>query len=148
MNIPCNNCKTIRPFSGQPLRCDVCGWVCDPSSRRDTDLQPVEPVEVWAGEEAVGRGILLRVVFLAVVIAAVVYLAVHLGVRSWFLTPGKLAEPPGQYGIALKYHVTMEQVFMDPKPQGCDVSDAPIGDKHMLNRPSMSCGAVLPLTVL
>lgn len=25
-NLSCGNCKTIRPFSGQPLKCDVCGW--------------------------------------------------------------------------------------------------------------------------
>ena len=35
MNMPCDNCKTIRPFSGQPLRCDVCGWECGASSRDD-----------------------------------------------------------------------------------------------------------------
>jgi hypothetical protein len=26
MNLSCGNCKTIRSFSGQPLKCDVCGW--------------------------------------------------------------------------------------------------------------------------
>lgn len=138
MNIPCDNCKAIRPFSGEPLRCDVCGWEYGVSSRRDTDVQPVEPAAVWTGEEAVGRGNLLRVVFLGIVIVGVVYLAVHLGVRSWFPTPGKHAEPPGQYGIALKYHVTMEQVIMDPKPQGCDFSNAPIGDKHCHFEPSVN----------
>src|ERR1700719_852760 len=33
MNFPCDNCKTIRPFYGQPLRCEVCGWECGASSR-------------------------------------------------------------------------------------------------------------------
>ena len=26
VNLSCGNCKIIRPFSGQPLRCAVCGW--------------------------------------------------------------------------------------------------------------------------
>jgi hypothetical protein len=138
MNSPCHNCQAIRPFSGEPLRCDVCGWEYGASSRRDTDVQPVEPVAVWTGEEAVGRGNLLRVVFLGIVIVGTVYLAVHLGVRTWWVTPGKHAEPPGQYGIALKYNVTMEQVIMDAKPQGCDFSDAPIGDKHCHFEPSVN----------
>jgi len=130
MNIPCDNCKAIRAFSGQPLRCDVCGWEYDAASRRETDVQPVEPDAVRTGEEAVGRGNLLRVVFWGILIVGVVYLAVHFGVRSLFLTPGNHAEPPGQYGIALKYNVTMEQVFMDAKPKDCDFADAPLGDKH------------------
>ena len=138
MNLPCNNCRTIRPFSGQPPSCEVCGSErpshspenAPASSRRDTDVQPVEPVQVWTGEEAVGRGILLRVAFLAIVILAVAYLAFHFGLPTWYLTAWKHAEPPSQYGIALKYNVAMEQVIMDPKPQGCDFNDSPIGEKH------------------
>ena len=84
---------------------------------------------MWTGEEAVGRGSLLRLGVWAIVIFAVVYLAFHFGVRSLFPAPGKHAEPPSQYGIALKYNLTMEQVIMDAKPPDCDFSDAPIGDK-------------------
>ena len=130
MNIPCENCIAIRTFSGQPLRCDVCGWECDAASRRETDVQPVEPAAVWTGEEAVGRGNLLRVGVWGIVFIGVAYLALHFGVRSLFLTPAKNAETPGQYGIALKYNLTMERVVMDPKPQGCDLTDDPPGDKH------------------
>jgi hypothetical protein len=130
MNFPCDNCKAIRPFSGEPLKCEACGWKSNTSSRRETDVQPVEPATVWTGEESVGRGNLLRLGVRGIVIVGVVYLAAHFGVRNLFLTPGKHPEPQGQYGIALKYNVTMEQVILDPKPQGCDFSDAPMGDKH------------------
>jgi hypothetical protein len=85
---------------------------------------------VWTGEEAVRRGSLLRLGVWAIVVSAVVYLPFHFGVRSLFVTPEKHGEPPSQYGIALKYNVTMEQVIMDPKPPDCDFSEAPIGDKH------------------
>ena len=27
MNLSCGNCKTIQNFSGDPPKCDVCGWV-------------------------------------------------------------------------------------------------------------------------
>jgi hypothetical protein len=138
MNIPCDNCKVIRQLSGHPLRCDVCGWECDAASRRETGVQPVEPPAVWTGEEALGRGNLLKVGVWGIVIVGVVYLALHFGVRGLFLTPGKNAEPAGQYGIALKYNVTMEQVVMDPKPKGCDFTDAPVGDKHCRFEPSLN----------
>ena len=129
MNFPCNNCRTIRPFSGQPPRCEVCGWELHASPPNKSDVPHREPGP-WLGEEKVARGILPRVVFSAIVIVAVAYLAFHFGARSWLPALGKHAEPPSQYGIALKYGVTMEQVIMDPKPPGCDFNDSPIGDKH------------------
>jgi hypothetical protein len=36
MNLSCGNCKTIRSFSGQPLACDKCGWVCVPGTTQST----------------------------------------------------------------------------------------------------------------
>lgn len=36
MNLSCENCKTIQSFSGDPPKCDVCGWVCDASTTTDT----------------------------------------------------------------------------------------------------------------
>src|SRR5260370_22072377 len=35
VNLSCGQCKCIRPFSGTPPTCDVCGWVCTPASRED-----------------------------------------------------------------------------------------------------------------
>ena len=126
MNLPCDNCKAIRPFSGEPPKCDVCGWECDASSPRKTDAPPVEPAAMWAGEEKVGLGVLLRVGVWGVLIIGAVFLAVQ------FLAPSKHSEilTPGKYTLALKYGLTEDQVFMDPKPKGCDFTDAPLGDKH------------------
>src|ERR1700680_2159369 len=28
LNLSCGKCEAIRPFSGTPPACDVCGWVC------------------------------------------------------------------------------------------------------------------------
>jgi len=92
--------------------------------------QRVEPPSVWTGEEAVGRGNLLRVVVAGILIVGVALLAIHYGVSGLFPTPGKHDQEPSQYRLALKYNLTMEQVVMDPKPVECDFSTAPLGDKH------------------
>jgi len=126
MNIPCDNCKTIRLFSGEPPKCEVCGWECDASSRHKTDVPPREPESLWTGEQKVQLGGLLRVVLWGVLIVGVVYLLVQ------FLAPEKHPDilTPGKYQLALKFNLTEDQVFMDPKPGGCDFTDAPLGDKH------------------
>lgn len=68
-----------------------------------------------------------RVALWGIVAIALAVLAFH------FLVPIK-QHPESltqtKYGIALKYHLTEEQVDMDPKPAGCDFSDPPAGDKH------------------
>jgi len=30
VNLSCGNCKAIRSFSGDPPKCDICGWACTP----------------------------------------------------------------------------------------------------------------------
>jgi len=40
MNLSCAKCRVVRPFSGDPLSCEVCGWVCepiDPNQATDTE---------------------------------------------------------------------------------------------------------------
>jgi hypothetical protein len=40
MNLSCGKCRVVRPFSGDPLKCDICGWVCepiDPNQASDTE---------------------------------------------------------------------------------------------------------------
>jgi hypothetical protein len=138
MNIPCGNCKTIRPFSGEPLKCDVCGWKYDAASGHKTDVPQQELAVIWPeeekgrgeggwrGEEKVALGGLLRVGLCGVLIVVAVFLLVQFLAREKhpdILTPGK-------YQLALKYHLTEDHVFMDPKPKGCDFTDAPLGDKH------------------
>ena len=126
MNFPCHNCKAIRTFSGEPLKCDVCGWECNPSSRQKTDLPPQEPASMWTAEAKIGLGGLLRVVVWGILIVGVVFLAVQ------FLGPGRHPDIliPGKYQLALKYGLTEDQVFMDEKPRDCDFTSAPVGDKH------------------
>ena len=127
MNFPCHNCKAIRPFSGEPLACEVCGWeVRDAASLPKTDVPPVEPNPVWTTEQKVGLGVLLRIGLWGVVIV----MAIFLGVQ--FLMPERHPDilTPGRYRLALKYGLTVDQVFIDPKPAACDFTDAPLGDKH------------------
>jgi hypothetical protein len=40
MNLSCGKCRCVRPFSGEPPKCDTCGWVCtpiDPNEATDTE---------------------------------------------------------------------------------------------------------------
>jgi len=127
MNFPCDNCKAIRPFTGEPPKCEVCGWeVRDAASLPKTDIAPAEPAPVWTAEQKVGLGVLLRIGLWGVVIVMAVFLAVQ------FLMPEKHPDilTPGRYRLALKYGLTVDQVFIDPKPAGCDFTDTPLGDKH------------------
>jgi hypothetical protein len=126
MNFVCDNCKAIRPFCGEPPKCDVCGWERNAASHQETNVPPGEPAQVWTGEQKVGLGVLLRVGIWGIVIVGAVFAIVQflsLGKHSDFQTPGK-------YRLALKYGLTEDEVFMDPKPAGCDFTDAPLGDKH------------------
>jgi hypothetical protein len=34
LNLSCGKCKAIRPFSGTPPTCEVCGWVCSTTNMR------------------------------------------------------------------------------------------------------------------
>lgn len=77
--------------------------------------------------QRLGLARLLRFAIWAVLIVGAGYVAVQ-----QYLAPEKHPDflTPGKYQIALKYNLTMEQVFMDDKPKGCDFSDDPPGDKH------------------
>ena len=126
MNLPCDNCKTIRPFSGQPLTCDVCGCDCGASSRHKTDVPPGEPASIRGEEEKVQQGALLRVGLWGFLIVGAAFLLVE------YLAPEKHPDilTPGKYQLALKYRLTEDQVFMDPRPKGCDFTDSPMGPKR------------------
>lgn len=126
MNFVCDNCKAVRPFSGQPLACDFCGWQRNSASRQATNVPAEEPAQVWAGEQKVALGVILRVVIGGILVVGAVYL-----VAEW-ASSGKQSglQTPGKYQLALKYNLTEDQVFMDPKPSGCDFTNAPLGEKH------------------
>ena len=109
MNLSCGNCRTIRSFSGDPPKCDVCGWVCDvaPSKSRN------EPSDGWEDF----REIVSRVFGLAVV------LIIFGVVWTYWAMPEKQR-------LAEEYKVSQDKVFIEPKPHGCDFDDAPLGNKH------------------
>lgn len=126
MKFPCHSCKAIRTFAGEPPKCDVCGWEWADASGRETADTPREAASLWAGEEKVGRGILLRIGFLGFLMVGAIFLAAQ------YLAPGKRPSVLGQtkYAIALKYNLTEDLVFMEAKPKECDFTEAPLGDKH------------------
>jgi hypothetical protein len=144
VKIPCEKCKAIRRFSGEPLRCGVCGWECAAASPVKTEnvaqakaedtwsgdkkdrAEDGGGEEVWRGEHKLAAGALLKVVMLGMLFLGTVYLLAQ------YLAPGKHPEilTPGKYQLALKYGLTEDQVFMDEKPKGCNFSDEPPGEKH------------------
>ena len=77
-------------------------------------------------ERKIAGGRLWKVlIFVVLIVGAGYLLSQYLATEMHpdYLTPGK-------YQIALKYNVTMEQVFMDDKPRDCDFSAEPSGEKH------------------
>ena len=44
MNLSCENCKVIRPFSGVPPTCEACGWILGKYSNQSrTASRPQSP---------------------------------------------------------------------------------------------------------
>jgi hypothetical protein len=116
VNLSCANCRAIRPFSGQPPKCDVCGWVCGgPVKSTDTSFQQNlrKQRQFW---REVGRTLFKAIVWGVVIVGGMI------GVGYW-LTPevDRLAE---------QYHVSKDKIIIEPKPHGCDFDDAPLGNKH------------------
>ena len=97
-----------------------------PSNESTDPGPPQEPKSQSSGEDKVALVGLLRVTLWGFLIVGVVYLLVQ------FLAPEKHPDilTQGKYQLALKFNLTEDQVFMDPKPGGCDFTDAPLGDKH------------------
>jgi hypothetical protein len=151
MKLPCDYCKAIRRFFGEPPRCELCGWearvrasedgaafadASDARNARDTnslsgaDRLAADPAAtsttVWTAEHKIGLGALLKLATGAIVLVAAIYLVMQL------LAPAKAPRflVQSKYAIALKYNLLEDDVFMDPKPAGCEFTDAPVGDKH------------------
>jgi hypothetical protein len=117
VNLSCGNCKTIQSFSGDPPKCDVCGWVYDISDTpywQNLRIQRHQPVSAEANEEKRIFSKLFGVVF-ALIIFVLVW--------NFWLTPEKER-------LANEYSVSQDKVFIEPKPHGCDFDDAPLGNKH------------------
>jgi hypothetical protein len=129
MNLSCGQCKRIQPFSGEPPKCDVCGWVCGPkipatenSSKSQSFGEPIKdyarvtqtPKTSKPSDTFEGLGCLLGLVIVA---------AIGFGAYYFFFMPDK------DY-LSSKYNVPIERVNAPPKPHGCAYNDAPLGDKH------------------
>lgn len=105
MNLSCGNCKTIQPFSGNPPKCDVCGWVCG------TESSQPSPNYGWE-----------KKTFQKLLGLATVVIFFGLVWTYWMM--------PEKQRLAEKYNVSQDKVFIEPKPHGCDFDDAPLGNKH------------------
>jgi len=128
MKISCGNCKANRTFSGEPLRCEVCGCECATALEKveENSDEPLAQKTEQKVEQKIGLWRLLRVAVWAVLMVGAGYLLVQ------YLSPERHQDflTPGKYQLALKYNLTEDQVLMDEKPKGCDFSDDPPGDKH------------------
>jgi hypothetical protein len=114
VNLSCGKCRAIRPFSGEPPKCDICGWVCgSPVETTGTTNRQQQQHSSW-GE--LGRALTKFFVWGVVIFIGLVV------VVKW-LTPevDRLAE---------QYSVSKDKIIVEPKPHGCDFDDAPLGNKH------------------
>ncbi len=153
MNLSCGKCKCVRQFSGDPLKCDICGWVCepiDPNQSTDTEywqhLRKVRQTPLASEEhqievpfedgvppklkpkpeakfQRVVKGIKHAVQSLIVVTALGLALIVAGLLISEIFKPEKEK-------LAEQYNISPEHVTIEPKPHGCDFNDAPLGEKH------------------
>jgi hypothetical protein len=114
VNLSCGKCKAIRNFSGDPPKCDVCGWAVGSSD------PPVKTYGLAAGVTNLGRGV-IKAVRLGL-------LVVLIGSAVWYIAYEVLT--PLKQKLADQYHVSQDQVFIEQKPHGCDFDDARLGNKH------------------
>jgi hypothetical protein len=129
MNLSCGQCKRIQPFSGEPPKCDVCGWVCGtktPATENSSKSQSFgEPIKDYARVTQTPKASKSSDNFegLGCLLALVVVAAIGFGVYYFIFMPDK------DY-LSSKYNVSAERVNAAPKPHGCDFDDAPLGNKH------------------
>jgi hypothetical protein len=122
MNLSCGRCKAIRAFSGQPLKCDVCGWELiksTPDSASDAFAQDVlgsRPRGTKVSAKQIGKDIgsalgsfVLLIKWCAIVV--VIFIAAAWIFEPTFRYSVKSVEGPG------------------PQPTDCDFMTAPLGNK-------------------
>jgi hypothetical protein len=110
MNLSCGKWKTIQPFSGDPPKCDVCGWVCRTESTSSMSK---------AAADGVAKAItfLMKIAAFWAVVAVIGYVLY-------------LIFASDQTKLSNEYNVPQDHVFAQTKPHGCDFDDAPLGNKH------------------
>jgi hypothetical protein len=137
MNLSCGNCKTIRPVSGNPPRCDVCGEVCgteyvDSSTTYNAPSRHADEDELYdtihsAVSDALAAQPKKKSTLsseLLVFIGFIVLITVvpdSISRKQWF---NKLI-------FSVEYSVNSSQVIqtMSGPPSDCDFLKAPIGVK-------------------
>jgi rubredoxin len=107
VNLSCGNCKTIRWFTGEPPKCDVCGWVYNASERK----QPVSS-NTKSSDTASGFGCLVALGAVALLI--------------WSFLPDSWTDP---WKYSVIYSANSDNVHVTDKPKDCDFIHAPLGDK-------------------
>lgn len=63
VNLSCGNCEAIRPFSGQPPKCDACGWVYKPAKPRSDAQHPRAKYEKQTTKDSIMTIILVVVIW-------------------------------------------------------------------------------------
>src|SRR5438552_5554129 len=126
VHLSCGQCRKIQPFSGEPPRCEICGWQVGPLFKE----KPFDGGQVAPNFQRKQNPInkLLAPVGPAVekIIKFVVFGSlslVGLLLLVYWLKPEKEK-------LAEQYSVSTDKVFVEPKPHGCDFDDAPLGNKH------------------
>lgn len=138
MNLSCGNCKAIRPVSGNPPKCDVCGWVC---GTEYTD----SPITYNAPSRHTDEDDLYDTIHSAVSDALAAQpkpkqrnygmdLLYFVGAIMLFtVVPDSYSRKPwvNKFIYSIRYSVDSSQVIqtMSGPPSDCDFSKAPIGVK-------------------
>ncbi len=118
MKLSCGKCGAIQSFSGEPLKCDVCGWLVESTDTaywQNLRLKRAQPLHKSK------TVVELQQIFQMIVGLAIVLVIMYL-FFSWLT--------PIQDDLADKYKVSKTDVTVEPKPHGCDFEDAPLGNKH------------------
>jgi hypothetical protein len=132
LNLSCGNCKAIRSFSGTPPTCETCGWVYSTTNIRalQATITATRETPSKAAPSAIpskSYGVVAGISHLAVDGAKGFFWLMMFGLAFYFVyqwfTPEKTK-------LSDEYHVPQAQVFVEPKPHGCDFEDAPLGNKH------------------
>lgn len=120
VHLACGKCKSIRTFSGTPLACEVCGWVCPTALQQalfsaEKTTNPTKQEGQTKAPSKRGGGI-------------IVWLVVFLGFYLFNHFDG-MGELQRLY-YRIFYGKDSSTVVIDREPHDCDFLKAPIGDKY------------------
>jgi hypothetical protein len=132
VNLSCGNCRAIRPFSGEPPKCDVCGWMCGTAVEATNASYRQNPKGQRQSWKELGRTLSNLLVWGVVLVLGLLLVA-------YWLTPeaDRLAD---------QYHVSKDKIVIEAKSHGCDFNDAPLGNKHCHYEKSVDVARACPGT--